>query len=294
MESCGRPLEISSPPQRAVTLEQNATEILLALGLADRMVGTSYQTDPVLPEYAPAYERVPVLASLYPSREAVLDAAPDFTYSTLSSAYAPDAAGSRADLAALGVPAYLSRHDCDDTSRPSEPPDFDSIAEEITELGRVFDVPDRAAALVATQRARVQAATEAAASTDDGRTVMWFYSGTTTPALAGGAGLPQSMSSMLGLRNVFDDSARSWVEGNWEEVAARDPDVIVLADLTRGGDGDSAAAKADFLRSDPVTSQLSAVRSGAIVTVPGSAMDPSIRSVSALEALATGLREPTS
>ena len=48
-------------------------------------------------------------------------------------------------------------------------------------------------------------------------------------------------------------SAATWPAGNWEQIAARDPDWIVVADLTRGGDGDSAQAKIDFLRSNPLT-----------------------------------------
>ncbi len=86
--SCGLPLTVAAPPQRALAMEQNATEILLTLGLADRMAGTSYQTDPVLPALKTGYDAVPVLAKLYPNRESVLAAKPDFVYSTFTSAYA--------------------------------------------------------------------------------------------------------------------------------------------------------------------------------------------------------------
>jgi iron complex transport system substrate-binding protein len=293
IESCGRTLTIPAPPQRAIALEQNATEIMLSLGLADRMVGTSYQTDPVLPELAEEYAKVPVLARLYPSRETVLAAAPDFTYSSFASAYAPEAAGSRDELAALGVPAYLSAKDCEDRTLAPEKIEFESILSEITDIGSVFGVPDRAAAVVADQRLRLRTATEAGAS-GSGRSIMWYYSGTATPSVAGRAGLPATISEMFGMRNVFDDAAQAWLEGGWEDVAQRDPDVIVLADLTRGGDGDSAQSKIDFLRSHPVTSQLSAVRANAFVIVPGSSMDPSIRSVAAVEAVGAELQELSS
>ncbi len=72
-------------------------------------------------------------------------------------------------------------------------------------------------------------------------------------------------------------------------VEAADPDVIVLADLTRGGDGDSAQSKIDFLRSHPVTAKLDAVRAGRFITVPGSSLDPGVRSVSAVEQISAGL-----
>ncbi|WP_198961205.1 ABC transporter substrate-binding protein [Pseudonocardia sp. MH-G8] len=286
VQSCGQTLAFAAPPQRAVALEQNATEIMLSLGLADRMAGTSYRTDPVLDELAEAYAGVPVLAEQYPAREALLAAEPDFTYSTFASAYAPEAAGSREDLAALGVPAYLSAHSCPD--RAPGPVPFDAIMQEITDIGTVFGVPERAAALVAEQRARLAAAT--GTSTPE-RSVLWYYSGTSTPHVAGSGGLAATMSEVVGVRNAFDDAPQAWVEGSWEEIAERDPDVFVLADLTRGGDGDSAQSKIDFLRAHPVASQLRAVREGAFIVVPGSTLDPSIRSVSAVEAVSAGLQE---
>ncbi|WP_410812156.1 ABC transporter substrate-binding protein [Micromonospora sp. 067-2] len=298
LTNCGQPVSITAPPQRAITLEQNATEIMLSLGLADRMVGTSYQTDPVLPDLRPAYDTVPVLAKLYPSREAVRAANPDFVYSTYTSAFAPDAAGSRADLAKLGVPAYLSEFACENPADTNQTVTFDGISDEIRDIASVFGVPERADKLIREQQSRLDAARGAAPTATPnatgqpgtGESLLWYYSGTSTPYVAGHGGVPDAISSLLGVRNTFTDASQKWPAGNWEEIAKRNPDVIVLADLTRGGDGDSAQSKIDFLRRNPVTSKLKAVLDGRFVTVPGSSMDPSIRSVQAAELVGTGLR----
>ncbi|GAA1645177.1 ABC transporter substrate-binding protein [Actinoplanes couchii] len=286
--NCGRTVSVTTAPQRALTLEQNATEILLSLGLSDRMIGTSYQTDPVLPELTAAYDAVPKLADLYPNREAVLQARPDFVYSTFTSAYATDAAGPRAELADLKIPAYLSRFACEDPTTGEKAVTFDGILAEITEIAGVFGVDGKGAEIVAAQRARLDAVKGAGTDTTE---VLWYYSGTTTPYVAGPNGLPAAISTHLGVRNTYGDASQTWPAGNWEQIAQRDPDVIVLADLTRGGDGDSAAAKAEFLRTNPVTAQLDAVRNNRLVTVSGSSMDPSIRSVTAVEQVATALKE---
>ncbi|MDG4763434.1 ABC transporter substrate-binding protein [Solwaraspora sp. WMMD406] len=292
--NCGATLTITEPPQRALAMEQNATEILLSLGLADRMIGTSYQTDPVLPELADDYADVPVLADLYPNREAVLDAAPDFVYSTFTSAYGPDAAGARADLAALDIPAYLSRFACEDPATGEAEVDFDGIFAEITEIATIFGVAERGEQLVAEQRARLDAATSSAAGQSSADTdLLWYYSGTATPYVAGSGGLPAAISARLGVTNAYGDADQTWPAGSWEDIAARNPDVIVLADLTRGGDGDSAQSKIDFLRGNPTTAQLDAVKAGRFITVSGSSMDPSVRSVTAVEAVAAGLKELT-
>jgi iron complex transport system substrate-binding protein len=284
--NCGAELTVASPPARAITLEQNATEILLSLGLADRMAGTSYQTDPVLPSLRAAYDGVPVLAKLYPSREKVLETRPDFVYSTFTSAYAPDAAGPRADLAERGIPAYLSRFACEDPAAGEKAVSFDGIFAEIAEVATLFGAGDRGRDLVAGLRARLAATTP-----HQGTSVLWYYSGTSTPYVAGPNGLPAAVDRQLGLRNVYADAATTWPAGSWEQIAARNPDVIVVADLTRGGDGDSARSKIDFLRANPVTAKLDAVRNGRFITVAGSAMDPSVRSVTAAEQVSTGLAE---
>ncbi|MFG1955611.1 ABC transporter substrate-binding protein [Micromonospora sp. NPDC048830] len=298
LTNCGLPLGIGAPPKRSITLEQNATEIMLSLGLADRMVGTSYQTDPVLPQLRSAYEQVPVLAKLYPSREAVRAANPDFVYSTYSSAYAPDAAGSRADLVKLGVPAYLSPFACENAADAIPTVSFDRIFSEIRDIAAVFGVPERGEKLIREQQGRLDTAGQrvhtavpsATRQPDAGPSLLWYYSGTTTPYVAGHGGVPDAVSSLLGARNAFTDVSQKWPAGNWEEIARRNPDVIVVADLTRGGDGDSAQSKIDFLRRNPVTSKLDAVVGGRIITVSGSSMDPSIRSVEAAELVAAGLR----
>ncbi|MFF0250518.1 ABC transporter substrate-binding protein [Streptosporangium sandarakinum] len=287
--SCGLPLRITSPPRRAVSMEQNATEIMLALGLADRMAGTAYRTDPVLDELKSDYGKVPVLAAQYPGREALLAATPDFVYSMRASAYAPDAGGTRQDLAKLGVPAYLSPNDCEDRALIPAAVSFDAIFAEIGDIAKIFGVEERGRSVVADLRRRLDTAT-AAAGTGKEVKLMWYYSGTKTPAIAGRGGLPDTIGTLLGAGNAFSDITRQWAEGDWETIAERDPDMIVLADLTRGGDGDSAEAKKAFLRSDPVASKLTAVKNDRFIIVPGSAMDPSIRSVSAVEQVNRGLQ----
>ncbi|MET8336090.1 ABC transporter substrate-binding protein [Streptosporangium canum] len=290
LTSCGLPLRVTSSPRRAISMEQNATEIMLTLGLADRMAGTAYRTDPVLDELKRDYDKVPVLAAQYPGREALLAAAPDFVYSMRASAYAPDAGGTRQDLAGLGVPAYLSFNDCEDRALIPASVSFDAIFAEIGDIAKIFAVEERGQRVVADQRRRLDAAKTAA---DTGKEVklMWYYSGTKTPAIAGRGGLPDTISTLLGAENAFSDITRQWAESDWETIVERDPDVIVLADLTRGGDGDSAETKKAFLRSDPVASKLTAVKNDRFIIVPGSAMDPSIKSVSAVEQVSKGLQD---
>ncbi len=77
-ESCGQPITIDEAPNRAITLNQQATEVMLALGLEDHMVGTAYLEDEIPAQWQDAYDQVPVIAENYPAKEVVLIEEPDF------------------------------------------------------------------------------------------------------------------------------------------------------------------------------------------------------------------------
>ncbi|MVX50747.1 ABC transporter substrate-binding protein, partial [Rhodobacter sphaeroides] len=106
---------------------------------------------------------------------------------------------------------------------------------------------------------------------------------------AGRKGPPGYMMAALGLRNVVE-SDEEWPTVSWESIARANPSVIVLARMERRRfPADDVEKKLDFLKSDPVTREMEAVRAGRIVVLDAHAMDPSIRNVDALETLADAL-----
>ena len=76
--SCGVDNTVSQAPSRVVTMNQGVTEFMLAMGLADKMVGTAYLDDAIWPQYAEDYASVPVLSSGYPTEAELVAANPDF------------------------------------------------------------------------------------------------------------------------------------------------------------------------------------------------------------------------
>jgi iron complex transport system substrate-binding protein len=288
LDSCGLPLAVSGTPTRAITLEQGATEVMLALGLESSMIGTAYLSDPVADEWADAYGEVPVLSDLYPTTEQVREQSPDFVYSMRSSAFGADAAGSRQELVDLGVPAYLSANDCEDPALVADGFDFDQLFGEIDDIATVFDVEERGDAIVAEQKQQLADIEAGADGLDRAPTVVWLYSTYNgAPIVAGNGGLPQVVGSLVGVDNSFADLDTQWGETSWDEIAARNPDAIIVADLTRGRPGDSAADKIGFLESDAVASEFQAVKNGRIITVPAAGLDPSVRSVGDASDLST-------
>lgn len=268
--SCGHTTTVEARPERAVTLNQGATEVALALGVEAQMAGTAYLDDAVPAKWETAYDSIEVLAEEYPTREDLLAARPDFVYASYGSAFDPKVAGTQDELAATGIGSYLSPFGCEeDDDRPE--PTFDAVWDEVEAVGTAFGVPERAAELRTAQQELLDGLAETGAG--EGLDVLWFDSGDKTPFVGGGGGGPQLVLDAVGATNVFADLDGGWADGSWEEVVAADPDVIVLADASWS----SAESKIDHLESDPVLSQLDAVRAGAYVTVPFSESTPGVR-----------------
>ena len=73
-------------------------------------------------------------------------------------------------------------------------------------------------------------------------------------------------------------------------IARANPTVIVAAEMTRRRfEADDIEKKKAFLASDPVTSQMEAVKNDRVVVMTSDSMEPGIRVVGGLEQLADAL-----
>ncbi|MEU9459499.1 ABC transporter substrate-binding protein [Streptomyces sp. NPDC048312] len=296
LKNCGRTVTVDAPPRHAVSVDQGSTEILLSLGLADRMAATATWTDPVMKGLEKANAEVPRIADDRPSSEKVLDREPDFVSASFESTLAKGGVAPREQFESLGVPTYVSPADCTgkdnngggDGARTA-PLTMDSVYGEVRDLARVFGVPERGDALVAALRERVKKATEDIDAS--GTTLLYWFSDSKAPYLAGCCGAPGIITEELGAKNVFDDTHEEWPQISWETVADRNPDVLVIGDLTRKAQtAESAAKKIEFLESNPATKNMDAVRHKRYVLLSGQAMNPSVRTVEGVERVAAGLR----
>ncbi|WP_395366862.1 ABC transporter substrate-binding protein [Streptomyces sp. YH02] len=293
--SCGRAVSLAEPPRRAVALDQSSTETLLELGLQDRMAGTANLKTKIPAPYEAAYAKIPVIAPKIATGEQLRSATPDFVLAGSADLYTKDRAGTREELDALKVATFVSAVDCPQHNPAGRTP-FELLFSDYENLGKLFGAEERAGKLAADQRAAVAKAGANASSARQGAdrpTVVYLYSVFNgMPYVAGKTGLPSEMSRIVGAKNAFDDVEEDWPEVSWEEVARRDPDFIVIGDLSeRGRPGDSAAEKRATMTAHPVISRLDAVRHDKIIEVPGIELDPSVRSVHALGLLAQGMKD---
>lgn len=293
IENCGEQVTVDQTPERVVSLNQGSTEILLALGLGERIVGTATWTDPVLEEYAEQNATIPRLADNEPSLEAVLDTEPDFVTASFRNTLGEGGVAEREQFHELGVGTYLSPADCvgkvaDSGDGERETPfTEDLLFREITELAQIMDVEEAGEELIADLQDRLDGAARVDAS---GVSAMYWFANSESPYMAGCCGAPGLISTTLNLENVFDDTTQEWPQINWEVVAERDPDVIVVGDLTRKSQtAETADAKIAYLESNPVTREMTAVREGRFIAITGAEMNPSLRTIYGIETVSEGL-----
>ena len=272
VKNCGTTVTLDSAPERIVTIKSTTTELLLALGLGDRIVGSAFLDGPLPASLATVGADLNVISDFVPGQEAVLALSPDFVYGGWESNFSADGVGERATLTDLGIGSYVSPAACKGDSMPN-PLTFDTVFEEIEEAGALFGVPDAAADLVAEQEDALAALEPGTSDT----TALWYSSGTDTPYVGAGIGSPEMIMTAAGLTNIFADVQDTWTSAGWESVVAANPSVIVLVDAT----WNTADSKIANLKANAATAGLDAVVNDRYIVVPFAATEAGIRNVEA-------------
>jgi iron complex transport system substrate-binding protein len=279
IQNCDTTVTFTSAPKRVVSIKSTSTEILLALGLGDRIVGTAYQDGPVPAKWSAAASGLHKISDFMPSEEALLALEPDLVYSGWESAFTADQAGTRAELASLGVNSYVQPAACRSAQVPAQL-SFTDIFGEFDQVAAIFRVSD--AKLIAQQKAELATVKK----NTRGLSALWFSSGSSTPYVGAGSGAPELVMKTVGLKNVASGIHDAWSSLGWESIVADDPDVIILIDSSWS----SAAKKMAYLEGNPATANLSAVKNHRYLTLPFPASEAGVRTVDAAVSLQKQLK----
>lgn len=301
LENCDETITFDKAPETVVTVGQAATEVLYSLGLGDKVTGTSVWFNQVLPEFRQINDQVERLADNDPSFESVVAKRPDLVAVQFIWHVGPEGiVATRTQFHDVGIPTYVLPADCvakDNTvgvdGTRSELFSTATIHQGVRELAEIFDIRDRGEELVAELAAREEAAIGRAKALDlkDVSAVFWFSSADMNidPYVAGRKGAPAYMMEQLGVRNIIE-SDEEWPVVGWETIAKADPTLIVIAEMDRRRfPADDYEKKLEFLRTDPVASQMEAVKENRIVVMNAHAMDATIRTIAGIEILADAL-----
>lgn len=239
VDDLGRTVTVDSPPSRIVALVPSITDLILALGEGDRLVArTRYDTDPRLAAL-PA-----VGGGLDPNIEAIIALRPDLVV-VWPGADQPLIG----QLDAAGIAVYgAGSQSLEDQERHTR------------QIARLLGVEARADSLLAHLDSSFAALATALAGVP---VVSALYVAWHDPPMTTGPGtFVDSIMSVAGGRNIFDDATSDWPQVNMEEIVSRDPDVLILPVPVTGDSGAIA-----WVHQTPGWRDLRAVRTGRVLLV---------------------------
>lgn len=237
VDDAGTRIELPAPAGRVVTLAPHLAEIVFALGVGDRLVGTVRHSD--FPPAAGAVPRVGDALSI--SLERILELRPDLVLGWHSGT----PAGTVRRLRELGFPVYLA-----------EPRALEAVAANLEDVGNLLGRPDAGAALAAAYRDRLSVAVR-----PERAPLRVFYELWSEPLMTvNGNHLIGQALRLCGGDNLFSGSPAPVPVVSREAVLAGDPAVILRG--TTGPEDDAWTAR---WRRFP---GLRAVRDGHLLAVP--------------------------
>lgn len=296
--NCGYTITLDKAPASAVTIGQGGTEMLYALGLGDKVAGTALWFNPVQPQFKAVNDKVPRLSDNIPSFESVIGKRPALVVSQFEWMVGKDGVvGTREQFHDLRIATYAMPTDCEgknnlvgsDGTRTASY-DVQSLYKSIRQLAQIFDVQARGDSLVQDLTARqAQAIASIKASKQQNLSAaLWFSSSdlAADPYMAGRNGVAGYMMQSLGLHNIVT-STEEWPTVGWETIAKANPSVLIIARMDRRRfPADDYQKKLEFLKNDPVTQHMDAVKHQRIVIVDADALQGSIRQVDGMEQIA--------
>ncbi|MBD9590094.1 ABC transporter substrate-binding protein [Pseudomonas sp. PDM03] len=283
IHSCNRDVTFTQAPKHAVSHDINMTQMMLALGLKPSMAGYSGVSGwkSVTPQMQTILDGLPELAAKYPSVETLLNANVDFFFAGWDYGMRVGGDLTPQTLQPLGINVYELTESCAFVmKRP--PASLEDTYNDLRNLGKIFDVQDRANALIADMQAQV-AEVRKDLPTDKPR-VFLYDSGEDRAMTSGRLGMPQALIDAAGGRNILDDVEASWTRVNWENVVERNPQVIVIVDYGEV----TAEQKTQFLLDNKALQSVDAIKNQRFIVIPYVQATPGIDNVLAVETLAKG------
>ena len=288
VQSCNRNVTFDEPPKAAISNDVNLTEMMLVLGLADRMVGyTGISGWKTLDENMTAgIEELPELSPKYPSKEVLIGADADFFFAGWNYGMRVGGDVTPETLEPFGINVYELTESCIHIGK-KDPASMDDMYNDLLNLGRIFDVEEKAGELVEGYRSELAGFIAGLSPLAEAPRVFVYDSGDDVPFTAGRYAMPNALIEAAGGTNIMNDLQKGWSTVGWEAVVERNPEVIVIVNYGEV----TAEEKRDFMMSNPAFADLDAVKNDRFVTLEYVEATPGPRNIQAVKTLAAAFRD---
>lgn len=287
VDSCNRTVTFDSPPQRAISNDVNLTEMMLVLGLSDKMVGytgiSGWKT--LDEEMRLGVKQLPELSPKYPTKEVLVGADADFFFAGWNYGMKVGGEVTPETLKPFGINVYELTESCIHIMTKKKV-SMDDMYNDLLNLGLIFQIENRAKKLVDAYRSDLKKFTQKLESIPT-KKVFVYDSGEDTPFTAGRYAMPTALIEAAGGINIMDDFQKSWGTVTWEEVIDRNPEVIVIVNYGKV----TAEQKRKFMMSNPAFANIDAVKNDRFVTLEYVEATPGPRNIKAIKKLAKAFRQ---
>ena len=290
IENFNHTTEYVKTPERIIALSMEQAEVLAALGLADKIIMLSegnHSIKDVLPEYRDMLKNVPTINFENVNLEYFLSQAPDLMFIS-SYFFNLKQFGSFEDYKQNHIGIYVSEGSYVKSST------LENTYNDIMNLGKIFRVEKKAAALVEKLRVREKAIAEKIKNVKPVRCFVFDANNNEKYFTAGGGGLYNSLLKCAGGENIFGSVEKQFFSASLEQIIAENPEVIIVSAWGKDDSKDDpkktdGQQKIDFLKSKKEFSEIPAVKNNRFIIVPLISAFAGVQNVDAIETIAQGL-----
>ena len=283
VNSCQRTLSFDSPPKRAISHDINLTEMMFALELQSSMVGYSGVDGwhKASKAFKQAAQHLPQLSPKAPSVEQLVQAKADFLFAGWNYGLKVGGPLTPAALKPFGITVYELTESCIHIMK-KRPSDFEDVYQDLMNLGKIFQVENRAQKLIKQYKTQIKQLTSITQNISKPISVFLYDSGQDAPFTAGKYAIPTAMITAAGGHNIMDDLNSSWIRARWEDIVVRNPEFIVIVNYGKV----TVEEKIQFLKQHPAMKHVAAVKNHRFAVLNYNEATPGVKSFNATEHLA--------
>lgn len=271
---------ISAEPTRVVTNNPSSTDLLLELGLGDKIVGIMKPDNAPQEKWKSAYEKLPVLGDkMTMSKEVIVGAQPDLIFGRAMT-FTDKSMGAISDLNEMDINVYTQY-----ASNFVIEQSIDNVILDVRNIGKIFNVSEKADEYADSLQKRLDAIRENMSSVPEGEAVKVLYMVTyvdgTFNTFGANSKFQEEMLKTINAVNVLDKGTSSLTS---ENLIALNPDVIVYVNSDRNAKTDALAVES--LLNDETIQSVSAIENKKIIEIGyDELMDYGVRIYDTLEKL---------
>lgn len=247
-------------PERVLTTTKPAAELLLHLGLADKIAAVGGDFGEGDQTVSAEYEKLKKLSDGYINKEVALGANPDLIFGRGGLFDNADwGVGTVDSINDMGVKTYVLESSVTGST-------YESVYKDIENVGKIFNVQEKAASYIKELQERQKGIDSKLASITDPKTFVYLHMSDDKEVFVYPAGdesfLNDSMK-MVKLTNAFDGQT---ADVGIETLIATDPDVLIIPDWTATGGMKPDKIK-EGLYNNPKLSSMKAIKNKQIYAV---------------------------